>query len=293
MPLLPPHAAGIDGGAAAPWGGVPADRDAQPLQPCRACPGDVPRLADWCTACRVTTVAMASTGVDWLPLVQRREARGCAVALVQARHVQHGPGRPTTERCDGRWLPRVPSDGVCAAACRPSADRCPLRSVLRHRDHLIRMTGQPMQHRHKALDHRHLPLHHGRRAVSGVTGRRMLRAMVAGERAPKRCATSRDARLPSRQDTRAQALEGEDRAAQRVPLTPSRALEDVPQPPIAAGAQDIARVLDPWASLGAPAPHPVPPPTTPPRQPQRHAPACALRTPLSRITGVDRTHGPG
>ena len=46
LPILHPHAAGIDVGAEEHWGCVPADRDAQPIQTLSAVPCDVPRLAD-------------------------------------------------------------------------------------------------------------------------------------------------------------------------------------------------------------------------------------------------------
>jgi transposase len=110
-PIIHPHAAGIDGGAEEHWVGVPADRDAPPVQQLSAFPCALPRLADWFTACRVTTVAMASTGVDWMPLCQILEARGCAVALVNARHVTHVPGRPHTDRFACRWRQRLPRYG--------------------------------------------------------------------------------------------------------------------------------------------------------------------------------------
>ena len=103
-----PHAAGIDVGAEEPWVGVPADRDVQPLHKLRAFPCDLSRLADWLTTCRITTVVMESTGVSWIPRLQMLEARGCAVALVNARHVTHVPGRPKTDRLDGRWLHKLP-----------------------------------------------------------------------------------------------------------------------------------------------------------------------------------------
>lgn len=112
MPLLHPPAAGIDGGAEAQWGCVPADRAAQPRQQLSALPCDVHRLADWLQACGSTTVAMASPGGDGMPLLQMLEARGFAGALVYARHVKPVPGRPHTERVDGRWLHKWPTSGV-------------------------------------------------------------------------------------------------------------------------------------------------------------------------------------
>ena len=104
MPITHPHAAGIDVGAEEHWVCVPADRDVQPLQKLSAFPCALSRLADWWTTCRITTVVMESTGVDWMPLLQMLAARGVEGAFVNARHVQHVPGRPKTDRFDCRWL---------------------------------------------------------------------------------------------------------------------------------------------------------------------------------------------
>ena len=99
MPLVHPHAAGIDVGAEEQWGGVPADRDGQPLQTLSAFPCDLYRLADGWTACRVPTVVRASTGVSGIPLFPMLEARGCEVAVVNARHVKNVPGRVLSQSC--------------------------------------------------------------------------------------------------------------------------------------------------------------------------------------------------
>jgi transposase len=97
MPLIHPHAAGIDVGAEEHWVCVPADRDAQLIQKFSAFTCDLYRLADWLTACRITTVVMESTGESSIPLFQILEARGFEVALVNARHVKNVPGRPKTD----------------------------------------------------------------------------------------------------------------------------------------------------------------------------------------------------
>jgi transposase len=133
----------------------------------------------------MTTVVLESTGVYWIPLCHILEARGCAVALVNARPVKNVPGRPKTDRFDCRWRQKLHSYGLLAPSFRPPEDLCQLRSLLRHRDHLIQMTVTHIQHLHQALDHMHLPLHHVISDVTGVTGLRMLRAIVAGERDPR------------------------------------------------------------------------------------------------------------
>src|SRR6266568_4729339 len=293
MLIIHPHAAGIDVGAEEHWVCVPADRDAQPVQKFSAFTCDLHRLADWLTACRVTTVAMESTGVYWIPLFQILAARGFAVALVNARHVKHVPGRPKTDRFDGRWLQKLHRYGLLAPSFRPPEDICQLRSLLRHRDNLIQMTVKHMQHMHKALDQMHLHLHHVMSDVTGVTGMRMLRAIVAGERDPHTLAQYRDYRITSSPDTIAKALEGDDRPAHVFPLTQSLALYDCTQQHIAACDQEMERVLGTFESLVDLADHPLPPPTTSHRQPQRNEPAFDLRSHLYRITGVDLTPVPG
>jgi transposase len=293
MPIIHPHAAGIDVGAEEHWVCVPADRDAQPIQKFSAFTCDLHRLADWLTACRITTVVMESTGVYWIPLFQMLEARGFAVALVNARHVKNVPGRPKTDRFDCRWLQRLHSYGLLASSFRPPAAICQLRSLLRHRDSLIQMSVKHIQHMQKSLDQMNLHLHHVISDVTGVTGMRIIRAIVAGERDPHTLAQHRDYRIKSSQDTIAKALEGDYRPEHVFTLTQSLELYDFTQKQIAHCDQEIERVLSAFDALVDPETHPLPPPTTAHRQPQRNEPAFDLRTHLYRITGIDLTQVPG
>src|SRR5262249_56163274 len=80
-----PDAAGIDVGADAHWACVPADRQPEPVRRFGTCTADLEALADWLQACGVTTVAMESTGVYWIPLYELLEARGVQVRLVESR----------------------------------------------------------------------------------------------------------------------------------------------------------------------------------------------------------------
>jgi transposase len=99
-----PHAAGIDVHAAAHWVAVPPDHvparpapAGSPLPHMRqfgACTADLELLADWLHQCGVTSVAMESTGVYWIPLFELLERRGFQVHLVDPRQTKHAPGRP-------------------------------------------------------------------------------------------------------------------------------------------------------------------------------------------------------
>jgi hypothetical protein len=72
------HAAGIDVGAEEHWAAVPACDDPQPVRRFGAYTADLEALADWLWTCGITTVALESTGVYWIPLFELLEARGCA-----------------------------------------------------------------------------------------------------------------------------------------------------------------------------------------------------------------------
>src|SRR5215510_4107416 len=97
------HAAGIDIGAQEHWVAVPADSDPQPVRRFGACTADLEAIADWLLQCRVTTVAMESTGVYWIALFQILERAGIEVCLVNAQHVKHVPGRKS-DVLDCQWL---------------------------------------------------------------------------------------------------------------------------------------------------------------------------------------------
>src|SRR5438067_1798307 len=111
------------------------------------------------------------------------------------------------------------------------------------------MTVKHMQHMHKALDQMNLHLHHVLSDGTGVTGLRIIRASVAGERDPRTLVQSRDSRITSSPDTIAKALEGAYRSAPVCTLTHSLALSDFTQQHIAACDQEIERVLGTFASL--------------------------------------------
>src|SRR5262245_43434620 len=74
LSTINPHAAGIDVGATCHVVAVPADRDDQPVRTFRTFSGDLQCLAEWLTQVGITTVAMESTGVYWIPVFELLEA---------------------------------------------------------------------------------------------------------------------------------------------------------------------------------------------------------------------------
>src|SRR4029077_9551179 len=97
---------------------------------------DLHRLKQWLQQCRITTVAIESTGVYWIPLFQILEEAGLEVCLVNAQHVKHVPGRKS-DGIDCQWLQYLHSVGLLRASFRPEDRVCVIRSLLRHRDSLV------------------------------------------------------------------------------------------------------------------------------------------------------------
>ena len=207
-----PHAAGIDIGEAEHWVAVPPGCDPQPVRRFGTCTVDLDALADWLMDGGVTTVAMASTGVYWIPLFELLEARGVQVLLIDPRQAKRAPGRPKTDRLDGQWLQRLHAYGRLAGAFRPEEQVCVLRSSLRHRQMLRTSAAHHMPPMHKALPQMHRKLPQVVSDLTGVTGMAIIKAIVAGERDPVTLAKLRHPHCQHDADEIAKALQGTWRA---------------------------------------------------------------------------------
>ena len=104
-------AAGIDVGSRFHVVAVAPDRDAEPVRTFQSFTQDLHRLADWLKAVGITTVAMESTGVYWIPVFEILEAQGFEVLLVNARDVKQVPGRKTDVN-DAQWLQQLHQFGL-------------------------------------------------------------------------------------------------------------------------------------------------------------------------------------
>src|SRR5262244_237339 len=205
------NAAGIDVGADCHWVAVPPDRDEQPVQCFGAFTADLYALAAWLRQCQIETVVMESTGVYWIALFEVLEERGFDVKLVDAHYARQVPGRKTDVK-DCQWLQELHTYGLLCGAFRPEDQICVLRSYLRQRSMLVAMASRAVQHMQKALEQMNLKLTEVVSDITGKTGMTIIRAILAGERAPQRLATSRDKRCKHDHATIAKALTGHWRA---------------------------------------------------------------------------------
>jgi len=284
---MSPNAAGVDCGSEAHYVAVPPDRDAAPVRSFRTFTTDLHRLADWLTTCRVTTVAMESTGVYWIPLYEILEARGLDVVLVNARHVKNVPGRKT-DVVDCQWIQELHSVGLLRGSFRPTAAIAALRAYLRHRETLVQSAATHAQRMQKALVQMNLQLPVVISDITGVTGLRILRDIVAGRTDPHALAQHRDHRCQASAAEISAALTGHYRPEHVFVLQQNLELFDTYQRQVAACDAAIDTHVQTLAAQ-APAPAgPLPAPRTK-KKPRDNEPRFDIRTPLHQLTGVDLT----
>jgi transposase len=286
LPVIQAHAAGIDVGAREHWVGVPADADPQPVRKFGTCTADLEALADWLTACGVTTVAMESTGVYWIPLFELLERRGFTVVLADARQAQRVPGRPKTDVLDCQWLQRLHSVGLLAGAFRPADAVVVLRGYLRQRQMLISYAAQHVQHLQKALEQMNVKLPEVVSDVTGVTGRRIIQAILGGVRDPQALAQLRDRRCRQDEAAIARALQGNWREEHLFCLRQALALYEFYHQQVAACDRQIEAQLRTFADRSSGEALPYRPRA---RKRATNEPAFGARELLFRLAGVDLT----
>jgi transposase len=228
MPMVHPNAAGIDVGATMHMAAVSADRTSEPVRSFGTFTEDLCRLAEWFAACGVVTVVMESTGVYWIPIFEILDERGFEVFLVNARDAKHVPGRKT-DVSDAQWLQRLHSYGLVRASFQPKGEIAELRAYLRQRERLLDYAASHIQHMQKALTQMNLQLHHVVSDITGATGMRIIRAIIAGERNPAALAMMRDSRCHSSIETIEKALTGHYRAEHLFALEQALGLYDAYQ----------------------------------------------------------------
>lgn len=282
---LHPDAAGIDCGSAEHFVAVPPDRDTTPIQSFPTFTADLQRLADWLMACRVTHVAMEATGVYWIPIFEILDARGFQVILVNARHVKNLPGRKS-DVSDCEWLRDLHILGLLRGSFRPADGMVALRGYLRHRATLIESAGSLVQRMQKALVQMNVQLPLVVSDITGVTGLRILRDIVAGQRDPQQLAQHRDYRCHASETEIVAALTGNYRPEHVFALQQNLELFDVYHQQLAASDTAIEAHLARLAAAAAPPPTALPPARRR-QKPRENEPRFDLRTPLHQLTGVD------
>jgi len=288
MPMVNPNAAAIDVGATMHMAAVGADRAPEPVRSFGTFTADLYRLVDWFTECGVETVVMESTSVYWIPIFELLDARGFTVFLVNARDAKHVPGRKT-DVSDAQWLQRLHSFGLLRASFRPKGQIAVLRCYVRQRERLLAYAASHIQHMQKALTEMNVQLHHVVADITGATGLRIIRAILAGERDPEVLASLRDSRCHASAETIAKALTGNYRSEHLFALEQALALYDACHEKASACDMRIEAVLKELSIHRGRGHGAVPPPRRRHRTDQANALAFDVRAALFALLGRDIT----
>lgn len=286
MQQINPKAAGIDIGSTKHYVAVPAGLDKEPVRNFGCFTPDLHQMARWLRRCGIETVAMESTGVYWVPVYEVLERYGLDVKLVDARHVKNVPGRKT-DVLDCQWIQQLHSFGLLFGAFIPEEGMGVLRSYWRQRAALVESCSKQIHLMHKALEQMNLQLHKVLSDVTGVTGMKIIRAIIAGEHDPVILACMRNSQVKSSEETIAKALTGEYREEHLFALKQALELYDVYQEKIAECDRQIEQHMQTFEAKGNPEQIDSNPGDK--RKRRKNEPFFDLGAQLCRITGVNLT----
>ena len=157
---------------------------------CRTCATTTEGLSallGWLTQSRCTHVAMEATGVFWKPVWNILSDGDFALILANAAHIKQVPGRKTDIN-DAMWIADLLACGLIKASFVPEADIQELRALMRTRKQSGREQTRHVQRLEKTLEEANIKLGTVISDLMGVSGRRMIEAMIAGECDPLRLA---------------------------------------------------------------------------------------------------------
>jgi transposase len=164
-------------------------------------------LSDWLTAAGVRHVAMESTGVYWKPVWNILSGGGFELMLVNPEYLKHFPQRKTDVK-DCEWIAELLQYGLLKPSFIPGEQIKELRDLTRQRVKLTQQKAAVANRIQKVLEETNIKLASYISDVLGVSGRRILKALIAGETDCKKLATLADGRLRARREELELALEG-------------------------------------------------------------------------------------
>lgn len=283
------HAAGIDVGSAEHYVAVPMGRDPQPVQTFGSFTADLHRMAQWLKTCGIETVVMQATGVYWIALYEVLDRYGFQVQVVNARYTKTLPGRKSdVQEC--QWLQKLHTFGLLNNSFRPPEEIRVLRCYLRQRENLVQQAGICIQQMQKVLTEMNVQLANVISDLSGMTGLKILQAILDGKRDPQELAALAHPGIQASRKELAQSLEGTWREELLFVLRQTHEIYFSLLENIGECDQRIEAQLKTIPAKVDEAARPLPAARPKNRLPSRkHIPQFDLRRELYRVAGVDLT----
>jgi transposase len=256
LPVLDPTAAAIDVGSEQLHVSIAGG----PPKVFGATTGELHGLRDYLLAQGVRSVAMEATGIYWLCPYEVLEKAGLQVVMVNGKYVKNLPGRKT-DLSDCQWQATLHAHGLLKPGFVPPEHIRRLQDYLRLRTDHITLAGSHEQHMQKALERMNLKIHDVISDLTGVSGLKMVQAIIAGERNPVALLALCDPQIQKNKAGRLRAaLEGSWKAEHLFALRQAYELWQFYQQKIAECDQAIDGVLKELAGPEDPK-NPAPPPS--------------------------------
>jgi len=291
LDIVHPNAAGIDIGGSEHWVAINPEVDEQPVRCFDCFTADLQQMADWLIERGVRSVAMQSTGVYWIPVFEILQQRGLEVYLVNARHTKNLPGRKS-DIAECQWLLKLHTFGLLNNSFQPSDEVRRARTLWRHRGGLVAQASSTIQRMQKALTEMNIQLSNVLSDLSGVSGMRIVRAILDGQRDARVLAALADPQVKASKEVIAKSLEGNWRQELLFVLGQEVEMYRMYQDRIAACDLELQQHLRVRASKVDLQAQPLGPRPKGKRA-RGNSPKFDLRTELYRISGVDWTQVDG
>ena len=285
LEVVHPDAAGIDIGGSEHWVAISPDRDPEPVRRFGCFTADLHEMARWLIEKGVRSVAMQSTGVYWMPVFEVLEQHGLKPFLVNAQHTKNVPGRKTdVQEC--QWLLKLHAFGLLNNSFQPTDEIRVARTLWRHRGDLVAEAGSAVQRMQKVLTEMNVQLSNVLSDLSGVSGMKIINAILEGERDPQVLAAKVMPGVKATPEDIVKSLEGNWREELLFLLRQHLELYGTYQEKITDCDLQLRKHLESLGSKVDPIAQPLG------ERPKgkkiaRNAPGFDLRSELYRISGVD------
>jgi transposase len=285
LEIVHPDAAGIDVGGSEHWVAISPDRDSEPVRRFGTFTADLHEMASWLVEKGVRSVAMQSTGVYWMPVLEILEQHGLEVYLVNAQHTKNVPGRKSdVEEC--QWLLKLHAFGLLNNSYQPTDEIRIARTLWRQRGNLVAEAASAIQRMQKVLIEMNIQLGNVLSDLSGVSGMTIIGAILQGERDPWILASLVQPEVKATPLEVAKSLEGNWRQELLFVLSQQVELYRIYQNKIVDCDVQLRKHLETFGSKVDLQTQPIGPKPKG-KKGSRNAPQFDLRTELYRITGID------
>lgn len=164
--------------------------------------------AEWMRSVGVDTVALEATGVYWVAAYEIYQEYGLRPILINSRAIRSFNGMKKSDFIDCQWIQLLHTFGILQPSARVESKMVELRGYMRQRKTLTEQCSEQIQRMQKALTLMNVRLDQAVTDITGVTGMRILREILKGERNPAKLAALRDPGCAKSEIQIAEALTG-------------------------------------------------------------------------------------